>query len=630
MTCGTCSVSGRARYALEPFLSGWSQIVIRSILKWLSIVLVALILLAGALVVNVVWFKPVTLNLFFERTFLQYGLDSPQALTMIGILDPLPVKFYQGKLDEVSVARVEQGGEWVEDSLAMLRRYDRNRYDGQKALSYDIFEWFLDRQVEGQRWTWHNFPVHQMWGIHTGLPNFMIQLHPIRNERDVDFYLERLSGFPNAFAGTVEVLEETERHGVIAPRFALEKSLDSMREFVAQPASENPLYVELLERVDGLDGFPAERRARLPEELDAAISRHVYPAYRTLIDFMEGQLARADSNDGVWRLPNGDEYYAWAARWHTTTDYTPVEIHRIGLAEVDRIESEMDRILCEQDACEGSIGERMQALNQDPRFLFEDSDEGREAILQAFRDIIVEIEDGLDDWFDVRPSAPVEVRRTPIYQEEGAAGAHYMPPAMDGSRPGVFYANLRNVEEHPKFGLRTLAYHEATPGHHFQLALQQEIKGVPMFRRMLPFTAYAEGWALYAEQLAWEAGFQDDPYDNLGRLQAEMFRAVRLVVDTGMHHQRWSRERAIDYMVEKTGMAVSDVTAEIERYLVWPGQALAYKVGMMKILELRELARERLGEAFDIREFHNVVLMNGSMPLDILEQVVVDWIERSR
>lgn len=600
--------------------------MIRSILKWLLLVFVALILLAGALVVNVIWFKPVTLNLYFERTFLQFGLDSPQALTMIGILDPLPVKFYQGKLDEVSLDRVDAVNQWLSDSLTTLQRYDRARYDGQKGLSYDIFEWFLANQVEGQRWTWHSFPVHQMSGIHTGLPNFMIQLHPIRNEQDVDFYLERLAGFPAAFAGTVELLEETERRGVVAPRFSIEKTVESMRDFIARPATENPLYTELLERVDALNEFPAERRARLPDELAAAIEQSVYPAYEQLLAYQSSLLGRVHSNDGVWRLPDGDAYYAWAARSHTTTDYSPAEIHQIGLAEVARIESEMDEILCAEGYCEGGVGERMQRLNADPRFLFEDSDAGREAILQAFRDIIVEIEDGLDDWFDVRPAAPVEVRRTPVYQEDGAAGAHYMPPALDGSRPGVFYANLRNVEEHPKFGLRTLAYHEATPGHHFQLALQQEISGVPMFRKMLPFTAYAEGWALYAEQLAWEAGFQDDPYDNLGRLQAEMFRAVRLVVDTGMHEQRWTRERAIDFMVEKTGMATSDVTAEIERYLVWPGQALAYKVGMMKILELREFARDQLGDQFDIREFHNVVLMNGSMPLDVLEQLVSDWV----
>jgi len=600
--------------------------MIRSILKWTGIAGAAAFVLVAALAVNVIWFKPVTLNLFFERTFLQFGLNSPQALTMIGILDRFPVKFYQGKLDEVSVARTEEMNEWVRDSLKTLHRYDRQKYDGQKALSYDIFEWFLARQVEGERWTWHGFPVNQMSGIHTSLPDFMLQLHPVRNERDVDFYLERLRQFPAAFGGTVDVLYEREQRGVIPPRFAVEKPLATMREFIGRPVEDNPLYAGLLEKVDELEDFPAERRERLPGELAAVIAESVYPAYEILIRYYDSLLGEAVSNDGVWRLPDGDEYYVWAARWHTTTDFTPDEIHRIGLAEVDRIEAEMDAILCGEGICESGVGERMTVLNEDPRFLFEDSEAGRDAILQAFRDIGDEIEQGLDDWFDVRPEAHVEVRRVPEYSEDGAPGAYYMPPALDGSRPGMFYANLRNVEEHPKFGLRTLSYHEATPGHHFQLALQQQIQGVPMFRKMLPFTAYSEGWALYAERLAWEAGFQDDPYDNLGRLQAEQFRAVRLVVDTGLHAKRWSREEAVEYMVGKTGMARTDVVAEIERYLVMPGQALAYKVGMMKILELRERARADLGDAFDIREFHNVVLMSGSMPLAILEGVVEDWV----
>ncbi len=605
--------------------------MIRSILKWFSIVVVVLALLAGALVANVLWFKPVTLNLFFERTFMRFALDSPQTLTMVGVLDGLPIKFYQGKLDEVSVAQTERLGQFVEDSLATLRRYDRERYEGQQALSYDILEWYLTNEVErGRRWAWHYFPLQQMYGVDSSLPRFMTQMHPIRNERDVDFYLQRLSAFPAAFSGTVERLQESERRGVLAPRFSVEMTLASMREFIAQPVTENPLYVELLNRVDAIENFPAQRRERLPDELAESIKTYVYPAYETLIAYQEGLLDRAHSNDGVWRLPEGDAYYAWQVRSHTTTDYSPAEIHAMGRAEVARIEAEMDEILCSEGYCEGPVGERMQALHTEPRFLFEDSDEGREAILEAYREIVAEIEAGLDDWFDRRPVAAVEVQRTPVHAQVGAARAYYAPPSFDGSRPGVFFANLHNVEEHPRFGLRTLAYHEATPGHHFQIALQTELRGVPMFRRMIPFTAYAEGWALYAEQLAWEAGFQDDPYDNLGRLQAEQFRAVRLVVDTGMHYKRWSREQAIEYMYAKTGMPLSEVTREIQRYLVIPGQALAYKVGMIKMLELRELAQSRLGEDFDIREFHNVVLLNGAMPLDILEQVVHDWLADER
>lgn len=601
----------------------------KRILKWAGLLVLAGVILLGALAVNVIWFKPVTINLFFERAFLQYGLNSPQALTSIGVFDSLPFRFYQDELDEVSVERQLETQEWAGDNLATLRSYDREDLSGQKALSYDIFEWFLAQQVDGRRWMWHNFPVNQMFGIHINLPDFMLNIHPVRNEQDVDDYLTRLEQFPEAFGGTVEILEKREAEGVIPPRFAVEKALSDMRDFRARPAADNPLYTEFLASVDELDEFPADRRDRLPGELNAVIKDSVYPAYDTLIAYYEALLPKADSNDGVWRLPDGDEYYAWQLRGQTTTDYTPAEIHDIGLSEVDRIQAEMDAVLCDEGYCEGTVGERMDALNAEKRFLFADSDAGREAILAEFRTIIEEIEAGISEMFDVLPEADVEVRRVPEYRQEGSAGAYYSRPAMDGSRPGVFYANLRNVEEHPRYGLRTLAYHEAVPGHHFQIALQQELTGVPMFRKMLPFTAYTEGWALYAEQLAWEAGFQDDPYDNLGRLQAELFRAVRLVVDTGMHYKRWSRERAIEYMAGNTGMARSDVIAEIERYLVMPGQACAYKVGMMKLLELREKARRELGEAFDIREFHNRILMNGAMPLEVVESVIDRWIRET-
>ena len=325
--------------------------MIRSILKWFSIVFVVLALLAGGLVANVVWFKPVTLNLFFERTFFRFALNSPQTLTSAGILDGLPFNVHQGRLDEVSVAHTEGLGQFAEDSLNTLRRFNRERYEGQQALSYDIFEWFLANQVDGNRWTWHQYPLHQMSGIHTQLPIFMSRAHPIRNKRDVDFYLQRLAGFPAAFAGTVERLRESERRGVIAPRFSIETTLASMRDFVGQPVSDNVLYTSLMERVEAIEHFPDERRASLSDELTETILNSVYPAFETLIAHKESQLARADSYDGVWRLPDGDEYYAWVARSQTTTDLTPAEIHDLGLVEVERIQAEMDDILCGQVYC---------------------------------------------------------------------------------------------------------------------------------------------------------------------------------------------------------------------------------------------------------------------------------------
>jgi uncharacterized protein (DUF885 family) len=274
-----------------------------------------------------------------------------------------------------------------------------------------------------------------------------------------------------------------------------------------------------------------------------------------------------------------------------------------------------------------TLGEIIQALNKEERFLFPNDDDGRAMVIEEYNRILAEINANLDDAFDIRPKAGLEVKRVPEFKEEGSPGAYYNQPAMDGSRGGVFYANLRNVHESVKFGMKTLAYHEGIPGHHFQIAIQSELEGVPVFRTLGIFTAYVEGWALYSEQLAWELGFyENDPFGNLGRLQAEMFRAVRLVVDTGIHYKKWTREEAIDYMVANTGMTTTEVTTEIERYIVMPGQACAYKIGMLKILELREKAKLALGENFDLREFHNVVLKNGAVPLDILEELVDEYI----
>ena len=305
---------------------------------------------------------------------------------------------------------------------------------------------------------------------------------------------------------------------------------------------------------------------------------------------------------------------------------TPDEVHELGLAEVARIEAEMDAILQAEGLTEGTIGERVDQIAMREDQLYPDTDEGRAQILADYQTIIDEIDAGLDPYFGVRPKAGVKVERVPEFREKTAPGAYYNAPSFDGSRPGIFYANLRSVREVAKFTMRTLAYHEAIPGHHFQTAIQQELEGVPMFRRLLGFTSFSEGWALYAERLAWEIGFQDKPLDNLGRLQAEMFRAVRLVVDSGMHHKRWTREQAIDYMREKTGMSETDVVAEIERYLVMPGQALAYKVGMNTILRLREEAKATLGERFDLKAFHDLVLQGGDLPLTLLESRVHQWV----
>jgi len=356
----------------------------------------------------------------------------------------------------------------------------------------------------------------------------------------------------------------------------------------------------------------------------------VIPAYQKLLVQMESLRAKATRNDGVWALPDGDKFYQYTVESQTTTTLKATDIYETGLSEVARIGADMDAILTATGFTKGSRAERMQTMAKSPSQVYADSDEGRVQILKDYQAIIDEITKGLDTYFITKPKALVEVKRVPVFTEKTAPGAYYSPPPLDGSRPGIFYANLRDLTEQPKFTMRTLAYHEAVPGHHMQISIAQELKGLPIFRTVVPFTAYAEGWALYAEQLAWEAGYQQEPLDNLGRLRDEMFRAVRLVVDTGIHAKKWTREQAIDYMMANTGMPEAEVVTEIERYFVMPGQALSYKVGMLKILELRERAKKTLGPKFNLREFHDEVLKNGSLPLTVLERVIDAWIAAKR
>lgn len=603
--------------------------MIKRLFKWFGILLLVLLLVGSALAAHTWYAKPLSINWFYTRVFMQFALDNPELLTQLRLFDQFGIKGHNAKLADASLARDEERMAKLERDYATFRSYDRDSYSGQALISYDIFDAFLgDMVCEGKRFRFHDFPVNQMFGAQSTLPNFLANSHVIESERDARDYLARVKLFDQRFSQVIEGLEKRESLGILPPRFTVEKVLEQMRGFIAMPPAEHMLVANFDEKLDKIpaDQLDDATREALRAELLADIEGIVYPAYGKLIAYHEALLPKVTSNDGAWRLPDGEAYYAWRVRNQTTTDMSAEEIHRIGVAEVERIAAEMTAILVAEGLTEGTIGERVQQIAKRADQLYPDTDAGREQILADYQAIIDEVSAGLGDWFVRMPKSGVEVKRVPEFSEKTAPGAYYQGPSMDGKRPGRFFANLRNVGEIPRFGMRTLAYHEAVPGHHFQIALAQELEGLPIFRRFVPFTVYAEGWALYSEQVAWEAGFQQNPLDNLGRLQAEMFRAVRLVVDTGMHSQRWSRERAIEYMLAYTGMGEDEVTAEIERYLVNPGQALAYKVGMLKFIELRERARLELGEKFDIRAFHEVVLTSGSVPIFILERLVDDWI----
>ncbi len=595
--------------------------------RWKKITLwITGIVFAGAATfcVPTIWGKPWSVNHFYARVFLGFMLERPMLLSQMRLLEPMGLDFHNDDLDDFSIEATRRQNAKIRDDLETLRSYDRESLDD--SLSYDVLEWFLADQADQTKFAFHNYPVNQLSGFQSSLPDFMINTHRIDDLDGAEDYLERIAGFEQAFADTNDGLLFREQLGVIPPKFVMTHVLEEMRAFIAPPVREHVLYTHFAAKLGALEGVDEATRTELQDKLADLLDQTVYPAYQRLIDHYAALEPTASTDDGVWKLPDGAALYAAKLRSFTTTDMGADEIHELGLSEVARIQGEMKSILQNQGYDTTDFAATMQKLNREPRFLYPDSDAGRSQILADYQTILDEIDAGMDPFFSLRPKAGVKVERVPEFKQETAPGAYYNPAPMDGSKPGIFYANLRSVEEIPRFGMRTLAYHEGIPGHHFQIAIAQELEGVPFFRKVIPFTAYVEGWALYAEQVAAEQGFQDDPFDRLGYLTAELFRANRLVVDTGIHHKRWTRQQAIDYMLANTGMPETDVVAEIERYIVMPGQACAYKIGQLKILELRTRAQEKLKDAFDIKAFHTTILQHGALPLTLLERVVDNWI----
>jgi uncharacterized protein (DUF885 family) len=602
----------------------------KKVVKKLAYVLGALVLAAAALGLHTWYAKPLKIDWFYTRVFAQFALDNPELLTQMRLLEPLGIRGHNAKWADSSIAQEDRQFQKLRENLANLKSYDMSGEKGQDRLSYDILSYFLDQQVSGEKWRFHGFPINQMSGAHTGVANLLIQSQQVNDETDAEHYIARMNGIPGKLDQVLEQVRLSESKGVVPPKFAVEKSIEQIRQFLAPKPEANSLVLALKEKLSKVPAakMSDDRRNALLANAQTAVATNVIPGYQKVMTYLETLLKKATRNDGAWSLPDGEAYYNQQIELHTTTKMKAGELHDTGLKEVDRIGVQMDRILTQAGYVEGARAEKIAKLSASPEQLYPDSADGRAQILKDYQAIIDEFSGTLDKHFGIKPKASVQVKRMAEFSEEGAPGAYYNPPPMDGSKPGTFYANLRDVKATPKFGMRTLAYHEAIPGHHMQIAIAQELKGLPIFRNVVPFTAYAEGWALYSEQLAWELGFQKNPLDDLGRLQAEMFRAVRLVVDTGIHAKRWTREQAIDYMVSNTGMDNGEVVSEIERYFVNPGQALAYKVGMLKMLELRERAKNKLGAKFDLREFHDEVLKNGSLPLAILETVVDQYIQR--
>lgn len=604
--------------------------MIKKIFKYLGVLVLLAVLLLSAFVIQVWYFKPISINHFFTKTAIQFALESPELLSSIRVFEKFGIDGHNAKLDDASMAAGDETFKKVHEVTDTLKSYADEDLDETQRMSKKILMSLLDIALEGEKFRFHNYPVNQLFGVQNGFPSFMESTHQINDVGEAEDYISRLSLIDTKFNQVLEGLRHREDMGILPPQFVVTKVLEEMRGFIATPIEKNILIDSMVKKMEEAK-LDKNEQQRLAKAAVAEVKTTVYPAYQKLIDYFVKLDDKVYNNYGIWALPNGDEFYKLALKFFTTTDYTPEYIHNFGLQEVDRIQAEILAILAAQgrDVSEG-FETSISNMAIDPRFFYSDSDESREQILDDYKTILAEVTTKLNTQFYDIPKAELDVQRIPLFKEKTSPGAYYNRGAMDGSRPGIFYANLYDIKATPTFSMKTLAYHEGIPGHHFQLSIQQELKDIPFFRKMVPFIAYSEGWALYAERVAYEMGMESNPYDNIGRLQAELFRGVRLVVDTGIHAQRWSREKAIDYMVRNTGMAKSDVIAEIERYFVMPGQATAYKVGMTKILELRERAQKQLGDKYDVRDFHRAVLNNGSVPLNILEELVDQYIAKTK
>ena len=595
-----------------------------------AVVLALVLVGVSTFAYRIVWGTPFRFNDLLNRQAIYAALDSPQTMTQVGIIDGAWYDFSSNKLDTYSLAERKRNFAQTRKFDAEIAAWDKKNLTPQQQLSYDIVRWDYARRLTNEKYPWLGannslYPVNQAFGIQIGLPNFLLSTHQIVNTRLARHYVERLKALgPVLDAVRADIARQAEA-GVIAPDFVIDRSIDEMKSLIAPIPGENPLVIHLAERTASI-GMDGAARDALINKAVATLLDTVYPSYRRLIAEERNLRARAGHDAGVWRLKGGGSYYADQLKTLTSTDLTPDEIHAYGLSEVARISAEMDGVLKSVGLTLGTVGERMAALTADPRFLYPNDAAGRGQVLTRYRQILGRARMLLPKYFASVPKTALDVRRVPAFAENGAPGAYYEPPSLGGARPGLFFANLRNVTETPMWAMPTLAYHEGIPGHHLQISTAMESGDLPLLRRMGYMPAYGEGWALYAEHLAKDMGlYGDDPYGDLGRLQAALFRAVRLVVDTGIHAKRWSREQAIAYMQSTTGMANSDVTAEVERYVVWPGQACAYKIGMKAIMDLRARAKGELGVRFDLKEFHKVLLTNGAMPLWLLQKNLDRW-----
>jgi len=566
-------------------------------------------------------------NEFFDKCWDETLARHPVDESFYGI------KTHYDQLEDLSDEKAAADHAVWQKQLATLKRdFKSELLDPQAQLSYTLFEREAEREAEEFKFRFDVYPVSQMRGVHAQIPTFLINIHKIDDVKDAEAYIARLRGFSKLFDQLLVNLKVREEKGAVAPRFVFPLVLDACHKIIkGKPfdsgPNDSPLLEDFRKKVTALGKADAATRDRLVADAIKALNESVKPAYEKLIAFLEEQAKRATEDAGVWKFKDGAEFYDSALHRTTTTNMSAKEIHETGLKEMARIQDEMNKIR-EKVGFKGDLQAFFKFMREDQQFRLPSNEQGRAKYLAMATDIIETMKKRLDELFVTKPKADIVVKAVESFREKSAGNAFYQQPAPDGTRPGMFYVNLRNMQDNPTYELEALAHHEGIPGHHMQIAIAQELNGIPKFRKFSnAYTAYTEGWGLYSELTPKEIGLYADPYSDFGRLSLELWRAGRLVVDTGIHSKRWTREQAIDYLAKNTPNTEADCTDSINRYIVMPSQATAYKVGMLKILELREKAKKSLGDKFDIRQFHEVVLSNGSVPLDVLEELVERWIK---
>jgi len=561
---------------------------------------------------------------FFATTWREDLIRSPASASYLGVTD------YQDKWNNVSEAFQLESLDIALKRLTFLEDIDTTQLSRERLLSYQLYRRDVERTLAGAPYRHHQYVIHQYRGPHTSVVSLLINVHTINSEADALAYVARLNNLPDYFEGVIEQIKIRAEKGMLLVDWMVPKIIEAASNVITGEPFDNSGVSSVIWRDFNakLDQLPLANDVsmRLRQSAREALLSAVAPAYRNLISAIRAQEGQALSADGVWRFPNGEAFYRNRLSVFTTTDLTAEEIHQTGLANVDRLHNEMRAVMAELNE-QGDLVDFLDRVRRDTTLRYENNDTGRDAYLLAAREAIDAMAVRLPAYFGVLPNSDLVVKRVEAYRERSAGKAFYQSPPPDGSRPGIYYANLYDMNSMPVTDLEALAFHEGLPGHHLQRAISAELGDVPDFQRHTSFTAYTEGWGLYSEYLAREMGFYQEPWSNFGRLAMELWRAARLVVDTGLHHKQWTREQAVAYLVANTPNAKYDCERAIERYIAMPGQATAYMIGKLRIVELRELAEETLGNQFDLRQFHDVVLGSGAVPLDVLEANVRSLIQ---